>query len=109
MLSLYSHSKQTICNNSGAYLFFGYAPFFLKKTMTKATDIQIGGDHYKLPIQPIEYIWKNKLNFFQGNIIKYTTRYKAKGGKADLLKARHYIDMLIEFEYGEETEENNEQ
>lgn len=75
--------------------------------MVKATDIQIGGDHYKLPIQPIEYIWKNKLNFFQGNIIKYTTRYKAKGGKEDLLKARHYIDMLIEFEYGEETEENN--
>ena len=77
--------------------------------MAKATDIQVGGDHYKLPIQPIEYIWKNKLNFFQGNIIKYTTRYKAKGGKVDLLKARHYIDLLIEFEYGEETEENNEQ
>ena len=73
--------------------------------MAKATDIQIGGEHYKL----VEYIWKNKLNFFQGNIIKYTTRYKAKGGKEDLLKARHYIDMLIEFEYGEETEENNEQ
>lgn len=75
--------------------------------MVKATDIQVGGEHYKLPIQPVEYIWKNNLNFFQGNIIKYTTRYQNKGGKEDLLKARHYIDMLIEFEYGSEQDENN--
>ena len=75
--------------------------------MAKATDIQVGGDHYKLPIQPIEYIWKNNLNFFQGNIIKYTTRYNAKGGKEDLLKARHFIDLLIELEYPEPVDFEN--
>lgn len=75
--------------------------------MGKATDIQIGGEHYKLPIQPVEYIWKNNMNFFQGNVLKYISRYKSKGGKEDLLKARHYIDMLIEFEYGNEQDENN--
>lgn len=104
---MYSHSKQTICNNSWGIDTRLICPIFLKKTMAKATDIQIGGEHYKLPIQPVEYIWKNNLNFFQGNIIKYTSRYKAKGGKEDLLKARHYIDMLIEFEYGNEQDENN--
>lgn len=75
--------------------------------MVKATDIQVGGDHYRMPIQPVEYIWKNNMNFFQGNVLKYISRYKTKGDKEDLLKARHYIDMLIEFEYGNEQDENN--
>ena len=66
--------------------------------MAKATDIQIGGDHYKLPIQPIEYIWKNKLNFFQGNIIKYILRYKKKNGLIDLEKCHDYLDELIDTE-----------
>lgn len=61
---------------------------------------QEGGDHYvKLPIQPVEFIYKNKLGFLEGNVIKYVVRHKAKNGKEDLLKARHYIDMLIELEY----------
>jgi hypothetical protein len=58
---------------------------------------QIGGDHYsKYPIQPTEYIIKNNLNFCEGNVIKYVTRWKDKGGVEDLKKARHYLDMLIE-------------
>ena len=104
MLSLYSHSKQTICNNSGAYLLFGYAPFFLKKTMTKATDIQVGGDHYKLPIQPIEYIWKNKIDFLSGNIIKYASRHSRKNKDEDVLKIIHYAMLILELEYGYDKE-----
>lgn len=65
-------------------------------------DVQVGGRHYELQIQPVEYIVKNGLGFCEGNVIKYVTRYKVKGGKEDLLKARHYIDMLIEFNYGDE-------
>lgn len=68
----------------------------------KALDVQVGGGHYKdMVIQPIEFTHKNNLNFCQGNVIKYVTRYKAKNGLEDLKKARHYIDMLIELEYGE--------
>lgn len=64
--------------------------------MTKFNQ-QIGGDHYKnMTLQPIEYILKNNLNFCEGNIIKYITRYKDKNGIEDLKKARHYLDMLIE-------------
>jgi hypothetical protein len=51
--------------------------------------------HYKKTIQPIDYIIANNLNFCEGNVIKYITRYKEKGGIDDLLKARQYIDYLI--------------
>lgn len=58
--------------------------------------IQIGGDHYKKSIQPWDFIIANDLGFLEGNIIKYITRWKDKGGVEDLQKARHYIDKLIE-------------
>ena len=62
-----------------------------------AFDVQIGGSHYKdLPIQPIEFILKNKLGFCEGCIIKYICRYKNKNGLEDLKKAKHYIEMLIQ-------------
>ena len=38
--------------------------------MSRATDKQIGGDHYKkMAIQPTEYIMKNKLGWCEGNIV----------------------------------------
>ncbi len=62
--------------------------------------VQVGGGHYKeFEIQPIEYCMRNGLDHCQSNIIKYVTRHKHKGGLQDLEKARHYIDLLIKFEY----------
>jgi hypothetical protein len=62
-----------------------------------ALDTQVGGDHYrKMGIQPIEYIFRNGLGFAEGNVVKYVTRWKDKGGVEDLRKARHYLDLLIE-------------
>jgi hypothetical protein len=64
-----------------------------------ALDIQTGGSHYKdLKIQPVEYIHANDLGFCEGSVIKYITRWRAKNGIEDLKKARHFIDLLIEFE-----------
>ena len=64
---------------------------------------QEGGNHYKdFEIQPAEYVQKNNLNWCQGNVVKYVTRYKSKNGLEDLKKAKHYLDMLIEFDYGGE-------
>lgn len=58
---------------------------------------QIGGDHYKgKTVQPWDFIAANGLGFFEGNVVKYVTRWKDKGGVADLEKARHYLDKLIE-------------
>jgi len=62
---------------------------------------QIGGTHYKdMVIQPSEFINKNKLQFAEGNAIKYICRHAAKGEVQDLEKAKHYIDMIIERDYG---------
>jgi hypothetical protein len=59
----------------------------------------VGGTHYKgLPIQPVEFIHANNIGFLEGNAIKYLCRWRSKNGIADLEKARHYIDMLIELE-----------
>lgn len=64
---------------------------------------QYGGNHYKsLAIEPVEYAFKNNLDFFQGNVVKYITRFRDKNGLEDLKKAKHFIDLLIQFEYGEE-------
>lgn len=52
-------------------------------------------EHYDMEIQPIEYIMRNGLGFCEGNIVKYVSRYKGKGGIEDLKKARHYIEILI--------------
>ena len=66
---------------------------------------QIGGSHYKdMKIQPSKFINDNKLQFAEGNAIKYICRHAHKGGKQDLLKAKHYIDMIIERDYEEEKE-----
>lgn len=65
----------------------------------KALNVQVGGDHYKkLAIQPMEYSMKNKLDACQHTIIKYVTRFRDKGGIQDLEKAKHVIDLLIQFE-----------
>ena len=62
-----------------------------------ANDIQPGGTHYiDKSIQPWDYINKNNLGFFDGNAVKYLTRWRAKGGIEDLRKAQHYIQKLIE-------------
>lgn len=47
-------------------------------------------------IQPIEYIDANKLGYYEGNILKYITRYKMKNGIEDLQKAKWYLERLID-------------
>lgn len=60
---------------------------------------QVGGSHYKnYAIQPIEYIMENGLDYLQGNVVKYVTRFKDKNGVEDLKKAAHYLQIMIERE-----------
>ena len=64
-----------------------------------ALSTQVSGDHYKsLTIQPIEYIHANSIPFAEGSVIKYVTRWRDKGGLADLEKAKHFLELLIELE-----------
>jgi len=67
----------------------------------QANDRQVGGTHYKdLIIDPWDYIHKNGIGFLAGSAIKYLSRYKEKDGIKDLQKAIHFIEKLIEEEYG---------
>jgi len=62
-----------------------------------AKDYQVQGDHYSSKaIQPIDYILANGLGYCEGNVVKYVSRWRDKGGLSDLLKAKHYIEFLIE-------------
>jgi|TARA_R110002126_G_scaffold203640_1_gene351142 hypothetical protein len=66
----------------------------------KAFFKQIGGKHYKLmKIQPAVFINENNLPFAEGNAIKYICRHTLKGKKEDILKAIHYLEMIIERDY----------
>lgn len=66
---------------------------------TSALEKQVSGSHYKeCKIQPIEYIHANGLDFCEGNVVKYITRWRSKNGIKDLEKAKHYIELLIELE-----------
>ena len=69
----------------------------------KANEIQVAGDHYRTPIQHWDYVIANDLGYFEGQITKYVTRWRAKNGIKDLEKARHYLDLLIEMETPNET------
>ena len=73
----------------------------------RALDIQVAGNHYKeLAIQPVEYIHANGIGYFEGNVIKYVSRWRNKNGVKDLEKAKHYIDLLIELE-GKNNDKSN--
>lgn len=84
----------------------GYDIPMKASVVVSALDKQVGGNHYKqFPIQPVEFINANNLSYMQGNVIKYVVRYPFKNGIADLEKAKHYIEMLIEFERNKQLNE----
>ena len=71
--------------------------------MERASDIQIGGDHYRrFKIQPSEYCYQNNLNTCAANIVKYATRAGFKDGrpgmKKDIQKIIHYARLWLEYE-----------
>ena len=67
----------------------------------KAIDKQVGGAHYKDDgIQPVVFSHSRNLPFIEGNVVKYVCRHRTKHGVEDLKKAMHYIELLIELEYG---------
>lgn len=68
-----------------------------RSIQSEGSPAQVGGDHYsQLKIQPIAYILANDLGYCEGNVVKYVSRWKLKGGVEDLRKARQYLDFLID-------------
>ena len=71
---------------------------------SKVWDKQHGGSHYqKYKIQPSKFVVENELLYPEGCAIKYIIRHRDKGKKQDLLKAIHFIEMIIERDYSEDT------
>jgi|TARA_B100000519_G_C13978896_1_gene313610 hypothetical protein len=61
---------------------------------------QVAGSHYiNFKIQPSKFINDNKILFAEGNAIKYICRHSYKGKKEDIMKAIHYLEMIIERDY----------
>ena len=61
---------------------------------------QVGGNHYKADvIQHVEFCQKNKLTWCESAALKYMMRHRRKNGKEDILKAIHYLELLLEIEY----------
>ena len=61
---------------------------------------QVGGNHYrKYKMQPSQFVTENKFLYPECCVIKYVVRHQDKGGKQDLEKAKHMIDMIIERDY----------
>lgn len=70
------------------------------RTKLKASDRQVGGDHYKqMPIQPYEFCYKNGIPGLESAVIGYVCRHQFKGGIKDVQKAIHLLEVLIEYEY----------
>lgn len=64
----------------------------------EANDRQVGGDHYRSPIQHWDYVIANEIPYMEAQIIKYVTRWRKKNGIEDLRKAQHFLQKLIEVE-----------
>lgn len=69
----------------------------MRTEIDSSLNVQVGGGHYKgLAYQPVSFAVDMDLNFIQGNIVKYVSRYKNKNGIEDLKKVAHYSQIGIE-------------
>lgn len=71
---------------------------WIKKQYAK--ERQVGGTHYsKYNIQPIDFIMENDIPFAEANVIKYIVRHKDKNKQQDVIKALHYIEIILNNRY----------
>lgn len=67
----------------------------LKKDIGELED-KIKPNHYKSDNDVIKFCLDNGMGFAEGNILKYVRRWREKNGIEDLLKAKEYLNRLIE-------------
>jgi hypothetical protein len=73
----------------------------LKLKSSDADSRQEGGNHYaSMLIQPSDFIHANQIGWCEGNVIKYVCRHQRKNGAEDIKKAIHYLELLLQWEYG---------
>lgn len=63
---------------------------------------EVGGSHYKMAIEPWDFIYANHIPFDEGSAIKYLCRHKSKNGAEDVKKAISFCEHILKTQYGEE-------
>lgn len=97
---IYADRLNDFCKANQPTIIGGTGPREFIEEETLVHDKQVGGNHYKsLVIEPNEYNYKNKLPYFEGQVVKYVTRHKLKNGVEDIDKAIHYLELIKEYEY----------
>lgn len=72
-----------------------------KKMKTKTKEQQVGGNHYELlKVEPVKVFVAFNFNWFQAEILKYTSRFLNKNGEQDLEKAIHISQMALDLKVG---------
>ncbi len=72
--------------------------YYNKKNMVNSKERVFHPNHYNKGIEMWDYAYSHNLDFFEGNIVKYVTRWKDKNGIEDLKKAKQYLDKLIDLQ-----------
>jgi len=73
--------------------------------VAKANDRQVGGNHYKgMGVEHWDVAWKMHMDYFQGQITKYVTRWRDKDGIPDLEKGFHFYEKYLELVRGNSLE-----
>lgn len=89
------------CSNNGYIKFCQKCPQFSIKAITEERQMdKINPNYYKGNIECIEAIKASMTceeyrGFLKGQVMKYTWRYREKGGVVDLQKAGWYLDKLV--------------
>lgn len=66
--------------------------------MSEANTRQVGGSHYRKKIQHWDFAAATDMDYFQGQVTKYVSRWRDKNGIQDLEKAMHFLQKYIEVE-----------
>lgn len=56
---------------------------------------KINPNYYRGKIEVADFIREYKLDYFEGNVVKYISRWRKKNGIEDLKKAQWYLNYLI--------------
>lgn len=73
----------------------------IRKAARDANDShEVGGNHYKVAIEPWDFIYANHIPFDESCIIKYACRHRQKNGVEDIKKIISYAKHILKTQYG---------
>jgi hypothetical protein len=93
------HASRTLCGAHDG----GTELQVCERRASDAKEIQVGGKHYAdMAIQPVVFVHANGLTYLEGNVVKYVSRHRRKNGAEDIRKAIHYLELILQLEYGQD-------